>query len=152
MKLVFLLIVFATAFSCGEPASQAPSPSTRSSPENIGTATLSETSCDFAMSDRLPMHDVRFALVNQTGYIGHYIFLVIHEGHVFQDLIDGWNSGVLKQGAPSWITEIRDADVPAKGTGEIVAPVAAKGIYAFHCGYADQTGKVTGFWHELHAG
>jgi hypothetical protein len=42
-------------------------------------------------------------------------------------------------------------DVAQGGRSEMLTTVVDKGIYAFHCGYVDDSGKFMFFWHELKA-
>jgi hypothetical protein len=152
MKVALNLFVIAIVVACGQ-TSASPSPTHASpTPEKVGTATLSETGCTFEMPNQIPLHEVRFSLVNKTKYTGHFSLVHIHDGYSFKDVIDYWNSPMGQVRHPSFITEILQADVLADGTREVVAPVVVKGAYAMSCVYADQTNKVTGFFHELKAG
>ena len=152
MKVAQLLFVIAIAAACGQ-ATESPSPAQATpTPEKFGIATLLETACTFEMPDSLPVHAVTISLVNKTKYTGHFSFVHIHDGYTFMDLIDYWNSPMGQVQHPSFITEIRQADVLANGSRDLVMPVELKGTYAMSCVYADETNKVTGFFHELKAG
>jgi hypothetical protein len=152
MKVAQLLFVIAIAAACGQTTASPSSAQATPTPEKFGIVTLSETACSFEMPDSLPVHAVSISLVNKTKYTGHFSFVHIHDGYTFKDLIDYWNSPVGQVQHPSFITEIRQADVLADGTRELVTPVELKGTYAMSCVYADETNKVTGFFHELKAG
>lgn len=151
MKLSVLLILVATMAACGSETVVG----TQSSPtpQVFGSATLSDTVCAFAMPDNMPLGEVRFTLVNKTAYTGRFILGSIHQGYTFKDLIDYWNGPMGQVEAPSFMSELRLADVSSNSSREMVATVAVAGTYAFHCGYLDPaSGKVKGFWHELEAG
>ena len=149
MRVVLLLSVIALlASACGQTSTQSLASPT---PERFGTATLTETNCDFAMPSALPMHPVSFGLVNKTKFTGHFGLLNINDDHTFQNLVDFWNGHGGLVPAP-FATLITEQAVPANGSMELVATVSARGTYAFHCGFHDQDDKVTGFWHELKAG
>jgi|SRR5690242_8160890 len=149
MKVALNLLLIAMVAACGQPSS-GPSPAQATpTPEKFGTATLSETACSFEMPDNLPLRAVSISLVNKSKYTGHFSLVHIHDGHTFKDVVDYWNSPLGPVQHPSFITEIRQVDVPADGTREAVATVMQKGSYALSCVYADETNQVTGFFHEL---
>lgn len=153
MKLALNLVAIAIlATACGQTPPNRTQAQATPAPEEVGTATLSEAGCNFDMPDQLSLHEVKFSLVNKTKYTGHFSFIKIHDGYTFKDLIDYWNSPMGQVQHPSFITEIRQADVLADGTRDVVAPVVLKGTYTLSCVYADETNKVTGFFHELKAG
>jgi len=139
--------------ACGQQASSAPAARPSPSRAVFGTATLSETACNVDMPSQMPMGVVRFRLVNETRYSGHFILGNIHEGHTFQELLDYWNGPMGQVQQPSFASEVEFMDVSAGKSDEMVALVSVAGVYAFHCGYlSPDTGKVIGFWHELKAG
>lgn len=145
---VALLAIALLATGCGERSTKpaASSPTAPSSPETIGTATLAETGCQVDVPDHLPLHSVTFKLVNNTRYSpGRFILIHIHSGHTYQDLISYEKSG--QAGAPDFISEISLVDVPSKSSGQMVTRIPYAGVYAFDCGYPDDTGRVVGFTH-----
>ena len=138
------------AVSCGGQANN--EAATSPAPEVIGTATLSETACELAAPERLPLHPVTIELVNNTRYSpGRFILVRIRPGHTFQDLVDYVQSG--QQGAPDFITEVSLVDVPSSGSGQMTTETLTAGLYAVHCGYPNDAGKVVGFVRgPMHAG
>jgi hypothetical protein len=145
-----LIMVAVLAMACGQSAGQTQTQAS-STPQNVGGATLSETGCNFEISNHLPLHLVSFTLVNKTKYSGRFLFSNINHGSTFQDLIDYWNGPMGRVERPGFVTEIGNVDVPANGSGEMVVPITLPGTYAFSCGYADENAKVTGFFLELNA-
>lgn len=131
------------AIACGE----RPSSSQTQTPDNGGKATLSEAGCDFQLRDRLALRPVIFNVVNTTKYSGRFIFARIHEGHTFEELVAHWNGPLGKLTRPDFVTELSLVDIPTNGSGVINIAISIAGAYAFHCGYRDETGTVTGFWH-----
>jgi hypothetical protein len=153
MKLALILFAIAIlATACGQTSAGPTQAQATASPEKVGTATLSATGCDVEMLNQLPLHEVTVSLANKTKYTGHFSFVKIHDNHTFKDLIDHWNSPLGPVEHPSFITEIRQADVLADASREVVVPFALKGSYALGCVYVDETNKPTGFFHELKAG
>lgn len=154
MRFVLRLIAMATlAAACGQTATQTGvSPTTQVSPalQEVGTATLTETECDFAMPDRVPTRLLGFSLVTQTKYTGHFGLIPIVDEHTYKDLVDSWyaSSG---QVAPTFGALVAETSVPPNSSGRLVATIKLKGTYAFHCGYRNESGNVTGFFHELRA-
>jgi len=153
----FVLRIFAIATlvaACGQTATQtgvSPTPQASPTPNEVGTATLTETECDFAMPDRLPTTLLGFSLVTRTKYTGHFGLIRIDDEHSYKDLVDSWY-GSGGQVAPSFGALVAEKAVPPNSSGRLVATITLKGTYAFHCGYQDESGKVTGFFHELRAG
>ena len=145
-----LLALPLVAVSCGGQATN--EAATSPAPEVIGTATLSETGCEFAAPDRLPLHPVTIELVNNTRYSpGRFILVRVRPGHTFQDLVDYVQSG--QQGTPDFITEVSLVDVPSSGSRQMTTQMFAAGVYALHCGYPNDAGKVVGFLRgPMHAG
>ena len=142
------------AAACGQTATQtgvSPTPQASPTPQEVGTATLTETECDFAMPDRLPTTLLSFNLVTQTKFTGHFGLIRIDDEHTYKDLVDLWYSS-SGQVAPSFGALVAEQAVPPNSSGRLVATITLKGTYAFHCGYKDESGKVTGFFHELKAG
>jgi hypothetical protein len=154
MKLALnLFFVFAIlAAACGQTAARPVQTQASPLPEKVGTATLSETGCNLETANQLPLHEVTFSLVNKTTYTGHFAFAKIQDGYTIKDVIDYWNSPTGKIVHPSFITQVRQADVVANGTREVVVPLVLKGSYALGCVYADETNNVMGFFQELKAG
>jgi hypothetical protein len=143
-----LTLLAVVVVACGEPTPSAGAlPAQSPTPERIGTATLSETACDFAMPDSLPLRIVEFSVINNTGHTGRFILVYIENGHTYKDLIDYWNGPMGQVERPNFITEIALVDVPTKSAGEMVTSIVQQGSYAFNCGYMNDAGKVTGFWH-----
>lgn len=85
---------------------------------------------------------MRFKLINKTTYMGRFIFVQIHEGHSYQELMDQSNAG-SPDGPPPFVTEYGIEDVQPEGSGALTASIDA-GTYAVHCGYPKQ-GKVIAF-------
>ena len=150
---VYTLAIVILCAACEQQASTTPVARPSPSPAAFGTATLSETACNIHMPTQLPMGVVRFTLVNQTKYSGHFILGNIHKGHTFQELLDYWNGPMGQVQQPAFASEVESTDVSAGKSDEMVAVVSVPGVYAFHCGYlSPDTGNVIGFWHELRAG
>jgi|GEM_PF-2627502 len=148
-----LMAVVIVAIACGSESTQPGQVQSTSTLTIIGSATLSETACNFAMPSELPLQVVRFKLVNQTKYTGRFILSNIHEGHTFQELLDYWNGPQGQVQAPTFGSELELIDVLANKTDVMIASVSLVGTYAFHCGYfSPDAGKVIGFFHELKAG
>ena len=103
------------------------------------------------MPDRLPTASLSFSLVTRTKYTGHFGLIRIDDQHTFKELVDAWY-GSNGQVAPSFGALIGEQAVPPNSSGRLDATITLKGAYAFHCGYKDESGKVTGFFHELRAG
>ena len=124
------------------------SPAANSTPSTgvFGTATLFDDRCDFGMPDKLPIEVVTIKLVNRSQHNGRFILAQLHGGHTVQDVID--YKGEVR---PGWADDVAVLDVPASKSGEMVATIAESGTYGMHCGYADATGHVTAFWHQLSA-
>lgn len=149
---VFTLAIVIFCSACEQQASTVPAARPSPSPAVFGTATLSEKACNVDMPFQLPMGVVRFTLVNQTKYSGHFMLGNIHAGHTFQELLDYWNGPMGQVQQPTFASEVEFMDVSAGKSDEMVALVSVPGVYAFHCGYlSPDTGKVIGFWHELKA-
>lgn len=155
MRFVVGMIAIATlAAACGQTATEtavSPTPQASPTPQEVGTATLTQTSCDFAMADRLPMTLLSFTVVTRTSFTGHFGLIHIEDGHTYKELVDSWYSSG-GQVAPSFGALVAEQAVPPNSSDRLVATITLKGTYAFHCGYKDETGKVTGFYHELKAG
>jgi hypothetical protein len=146
------IAMFATA--CSQTATRtaiSPTPQASPTPQEVGTATLTETACDFAMPDRIPATLLGFSLVARTKYTGHFGLIRIDDAHTYKELVDLWY-GSGGQVAPSFSALVAEQAVPPNSSGRLVATITLKGAYAFHCGYTDESGKVTGFFHELRAG
>jgi hypothetical protein len=154
MRFVVGMIAIAmVSAACGETATQAgvsPTPQASPTPQEVGTATLTATACDFAMPDRLPTTSLSFNLVTRTEYTGHFGLIHIDDGHTYKELVDLWYASG-GQVAPSFGALVAEQAVPPNSSGRLVATITLKGTYAFNCGYKDETGKVTGFYHELNA-
>jgi len=103
------------------------------------------------MPDRLPTTLLSFNLVTRTKFTGHFGLIRIDDEHTYKDLVDFWYSSG-GQLAPSFSALVAEQAVPPNSSGRLVATIMLKGTYAFHCGYKDESGKVTGFFHELKAG
>ena len=72
------------AVACGQTATQtgvSPTPQASPAPQEVGTATLTETECDFAMPDRLPTTLLSFNLVTRTNFTGHFGLIHIDDQH-----------------------------------------------------------------------
>jgi len=151
MKVALSLLVIAMVASCGQSSASSPQVQASPTPERFGTATLSETACSFEMPDNLPLHEVSFSLVTRTRYTGHFGLIRIDNEHTYRELVDFWygHNGLV---APSFSALVAETAVPPNSSGQLVATVSLKATYAFHCGYNDDSGKVTGFFHELRAG
>ena len=147
-----LVVVVMLAVACGQGSAGQTKTATSPTPQSVGTATLSETGCSFELPYHLPLHLISFTLVNKAKSSGRFLFSNIHDGSTFQDLLDYWNGPTGRLQRPGFVTEIGNVDVPSNSSGEMVVLVALAGTYAFSCGYADESGKVTGFFHELKAG
>ncbi len=147
-----LVAIAVATVGCGQPVTTArssPSPSASSGP--IGKATLSDTACNVAVPDVLPVGVVSFTVVNTTTHQGRFFLVLIGEGHTFKDLVDWWNGPSGQVGPPAWLSDAGAIDVPAGKSGELLVAISQEGTYAFHCGYVNGSDKVTAFWHELHA-
>ncbi len=147
-----LAAIAVATVGCGQPvttASSSPSPSASSGP--IGKATLSDTACNVAIPDLLPLGVVSFTVVNTTAHQGRFFLVLIGEGHTFKDVVDWWSGPSGQVGPPAWVTDMGSIDVPAGKSDEMLVAIRHEGGYAFHCGYVNDSGKVTAFWHELHA-
>src|SRR6267143_3684450 len=148
MRFVVGMIAIVAA-ACGQTATQtgvSPTPQASPTPQEVGTATLTETECDFAMPDRLPTTLRSFNLVTQTKFTGHFGLVRIDDEHTYKDLVDLWYSS-SGQVAPSFGALVAEQAVPPNSSGRLVATITLKGTFAFHCGYKDESGKVTGFFH-----
>jgi hypothetical protein len=150
---VSMIAIAILAAACGQTASQttvSPTPQASPTPQEVGTATLTETRCDFAMPDRLPTTLLSFNVVTRTQYTGHFGLIRIDDEHTYKDLVDAWyGSGGLV--APSFSALVAEKAVPSNSSDRLVATITVKGTYALHCGYKDESGKVMGFFHELKA-
>ena len=150
-RVALVAIVVATV-GCEQVAtttSTSPSPAASSAP--IGIATLSDTACNVAIPDVLPVDVMSFTVVNATAHRGRFLLLLIGEGRTFKDIVD-WSSGPSGQvGPPAWVSQLGSIDVPAGKSDEMQVAISLEGLYAFHCGYVNDSGTVTAFWHELHA-
>jgi hypothetical protein len=148
-----LLAAVILAVACGSGPAQPGQAQSTPTQTIFGSAALSATACDFEMAGRLPLQVVRFKLVNQTKYTGRFILSNIHEGHMFQELLDYWNGPQGQVEAPKFASELALVDVPPGKSDAMIVSVSQAGTYAFHCGYFDpDAGKVIGFFHELKAG
>ena len=154
MRFVVGMIAMAmVAAACGETATQAgvsPTPQASPTPQEVGTATLTETGCDFAMPDRLPTTLLSFNVVARTKFTGHFGLIRIDDQHTYKEMVDSWYGSGGQ--APSFGVLVAEQAVPPNSSGRLVATITLNGTYAFHCGYKDENGKVTGFFHELKAG
>src|SRR5690242_16188094 len=144
-----LTAVVLLAAGCGTQASTQAAASPTSA--KFGTATLSETGCEFTMPTALPIRVVSFTLVNTTRFTGHFGLTKIDDGHTFQDLVDFWSGPGGKETPASFATLVAEQPVAPNSSMSLAAEVKAAGTYAFHCGYRDQDDNVTGFWYELTA-
>ena len=133
------------------PSTAVVSPSPAAAAKTFGMATLSAEACNFAMPDVMPVELVKFHLVNSTTKTGRFILGQILPGHTFQELLDYWNGPNGQLGPPNFTSEVALQDVSAGGSDDMPASIPAEGTYAFHCGYVNDSGTVTAFWHELHA-
>ena len=145
---VSLMAAVLLASACGQGPTQAQASPT---PEKFGTATLTETNCDYAMPNVLPLRLVSFTLVNKTRYTGHFGLVKIDNDHTFQNLVDFWNSPRGKVEPAPFTALITEQAVATNGSQELVATIKDKATYALHCGYKDENENLTGFWHELKA-
>jgi len=130
--------------ACGEGTSSVANSPTSSAA--FGTATLFDDRCDFAMPDRLPIEVVTIKLVNSSHHTGRFILAELMGGHTVQDVID-----YKGEGRPEWATDLAVSDVLASKSGEITSAIPESGTYVMHCGWADETGFVHAFWHQLRA-
>ena len=146
--LVLVLVLAVAMAACG--TTQQPAASVSSSPVVI-TATLSATACDVVAPDHMSLSRVSFHLVNNTKVTGRFILGWVMPGHTFQDLVDWWNSPDGQTGPPDFTTEIGLLDVGSGNSRDMAVSIIHAGTYAFHCGYVNDKGTVTAFWHELKA-
>ena len=137
--------------ACGQSQSSvSPAPHTSPTPHEVGTATLTETGCDFAMPDSIPMTVLSFGLVARTKYTAHFSVIRVDDGHTFKEMVDYWYAHLGMEAR--FGTLIAEKAVRPNDSDKLVATITLKGTYAFHCGYKDENGTVTGFFHELNAG
>jgi hypothetical protein len=145
MRIAMIVLSAVVAITaCGEGTSSVAN-STPSSGA-FGTATLFDDRCDFAMPDKLPIEVVTIKLVNSSQHTGRFILAELMGGHTVQDVID-YKGG----GRPDWATDLAVVDVLASKSGEITSGIPESGTYLMHCGWADATGFVHAFWHQLRA-
>ncbi len=148
MRLGLILLAMALLVAaCGDTSNQAhASPS----PGVFGTATLSDTGCDFAMPQQVPIGVQMFKVVNHATFDGRFMLVRIHDGHTFQELI--YPDNALPPQKPDWVTDVGLIDV-AKGHSDLfTTSIPDKGTYGFPCGYSGRTGKVTALGKDPPAG
>lgn len=117
-------------------------PTASATPVQLGTATISATACVFDAPSRLPVGPIRLKVVNNTQKTARFFFVKLNDGHTFQELDNLTNHATSNR--PDWVTEQGLLDVPRGETG-IVEATVTEGPYAFHCGYPNDSGGVTGF-------
>ena len=95
-----LLAIALMVAACGETSNQVHASPT---PELFGTATLSDTRCDFAMPQQVPKGVLKFRVVNHASFDGRFMLVRIHDGHTFQELIYPANAlpPTFRQGMPN---------------------------------------------------
>lgn len=148
MRLALMWLAMAVLLAaCGETSNQGQASPT---PTLFGTATLSDSGCDFAMPQQVPVGVLKFKIVNHSSFTGRFMLVQIHDGHKVAELVNPDNAMPAQK--PDWVTDIGIIDVSTGQSDVLTTSVHERGTYAFHCGYADASGKVTAFWNELHAG
>ena len=150
LKRLAVVVVAIALASCDSTPAAGGASAASPSPHIFGTATLSATACDLVTPDHMPLELLTFRLVNNTLKTpGRFFLARIAPDHSFQDVVDWWNGPMGQVKAPSFLSEIALVDVAAGKTDEMVADISTVATYAFHCGYVNDAGTVTGFWHQL---